>query len=68
MFLFTIQKLGDIYRVSQKKGSHRFKANLEALNGLKSKSGRKYTPLKIQFEACLQPVYTMYTVLVSGVY
>ena len=32
------------YRVSLKKGGLTFKANLEALNGFKSKSGRSETP------------------------
>ena len=40
---------GFIYRVSQKKGSCRFKAHLKALNGLKSKVEENIpTPIKIQ--------------------
>ena len=49
-----------------------------ALNNLKSKSRRKFTPLEIQFYLLggvfrpvynlYTPVYTMYTVLVSGIY
>ena len=38
------------YRVSPKKGSHRFEANLEALNCLKSKSGRKFSVFHLPFK------------------
>ena len=37
------------YNLSPKKVGFRFTANLEALNGLKSKSERKQTPPKIKF-------------------
>ena len=36
-----------IYRVSQKKGGLVFWAQFWGLNGLKSKSGREQTPIKI---------------------
>ena len=60
-----------MYRVSQKKQSRRFKGHFRPLNSRKSKKARKQTPLKIQFYllgGVFSPVYTMYTVLVSGIY
>ena len=51
-----------------------FSGHFRPFNGRKSKKARKQTPLKIQFyllgEAYthIHPVYTMYTVLVSGIY
>ena len=61
----------NIYRVSQKKQGFVFRGHFKGLNGLKSKSGRKQTPIKIQFYllgGVFSPVYSMYRARLQPVY
>ena len=60
-----------MYRVSQKQLGLVFRGHFRPLYGRKSKKGSKQTPPKIQFYllgGVFSPVYTMYIMLVSGIY